>query len=101
MFGSVGGVGSNSGNGSSGVSNIMEVMDVFYIMLLLFSVDGLDNYIVDILCDSLVDWVDEDDRMCFYGVEDSEYEFREFFYLVVNGLLVLKSELCIINGVLL
>lgn len=56
-------LGSVLNNVNSVLSNIIEVMEVFYIMLLLFSVDGLDNYIVDMLCDSFVDWVDDDDNM--------------------------------------
>lgn len=81
-------------------SDIIEVMVVFYIMLFVFEVDGIDDYIVDIVRDSLVDWIDFDDNMCFYGVEDSEYELKEFFYLVVNGVMVFKLEFCIVNGVL-
>lgn len=37
--------------------------------------------------------------MWVYGVEESEYVLWEFFYLVVNNMLVSQLELCLINGV--
>jgi len=59
----------------------------------------IPTYDIDTLTDSLVDWLDTDDRMNNQGAEDSEYASRQFPYLAANGLMVHESELRMVNGV--
>ncbi|MFQ3234579.1 MAG: general secretion pathway protein K [Paraglaciecola sp.] len=67
---------------------------------LLTSIDGnIPTYDVDTLTDSLVDWLDTDDRMQNQGAEDSEYRSRQFPYLAANALMAHPSELRMVNGV--
>jgi general secretion pathway protein K len=60
---------------------------------------AIPSYNIDMLLDSLVDWLDEDDRQLDLGAEDSEYESRQFPYITANNYMVHKSELRLINGV--
>tara|TARA_R110002153_G_scaffold68547_7_gene182004 strand:- start:13483 stop:14493 length:1011 start_codon:yes stop_codon:yes gene_type:complete len=67
---------------------------------LLQNVDpAIPSYNIDILRDSLVDWLDQDDRQTGYGAEDSEYESLQFPYVAANNFMVHKSELRLIHGV--
>lgn len=59
----------------------------------------IPSYNIEILSDSLVDWLDEDDSPLGFGAEDSEYESRQFPYIAANNYMVHKSELRLINGV--
>lgn len=59
----------------------------------------IPSYNIDMLQDSLVDWLDEDDSPLGQGAEDSEYESRQFPYIAANNYMVHKSELRLINGV--
>jgi general secretion pathway protein K len=59
----------------------------------------IPSYNIDILRDSLLDWLDEDDSPQGLGAEDSEYESRQFPYVTANDFMVNKSELRLINGV--
>ena len=59
----------------------------------------IPSYNIDILRDSLVDWLDEDDNPTNFGAEDSEYESLQFPYVAANNYMVHKSELRLINGV--
>ncbi|MFT6895815.1 MAG: general secretion pathway protein K [Paraglaciecola sp.] len=67
---------------------------------LLTNVDrDIPTYDIDTLSDSLVDWLDTDDKMHNQGAEDSEYASRQFPYLAANALMVHPSELRMVNGV--
>lgn len=67
---------------------------------LLQNIDAeIPSYNIEILSDSLVDWLDEDDSPTNFGAEDSEYESREFPYTTANNYMVHKSELRLIHGV--
>jgi general secretion pathway protein K len=59
----------------------------------------IPSYNIDILQDSLVDWLDEDSQVTNLGAEDSEYESRQFPYMAANSLMVHKSEIRLVNGV--
>jgi general secretion pathway protein K len=59
----------------------------------------IPSYNIDMLRDSLVDWLDADDSPTGFGVEDSEYESLQFPYVAANNYMVHKSELRLINGV--
>lgn len=60
---------------------------------------AIPSYNIDMLRDSLVDWLDSDQSPTGYGVEDSEYESLQFPYVAANNYMVHKSELRLINGV--
>ncbi|MDN4502954.1 type II secretion system minor pseudopilin GspK [Alteromonadaceae bacterium BrNp21-10] len=54
---------------------------------------------IDIMTDSLKDWLDDDDDLTgYYGAEDAEYESRLHPYLAANSLMAHKSELRLVNG---
>lgn len=59
----------------------------------------IPSYNIEILRDSLVDWLDEDSQVTGQGAEDSEYESRQFPYMAANSLMVHKSEIRLVNGV--
>jgi general secretion pathway protein K len=59
----------------------------------------IPSYNIDMLRDSLVDWLDDDDSPTGFGVEDSEYESLQFPYVAANNYMAHKSELRLINGV--
>jgi general secretion pathway protein K len=59
----------------------------------------ISSFNVEVVRDSLVDWLDEDDIPTRLGAEDSEYESRQFPYVAANNFMVHKSELRMINGV--
>lgn len=67
---------------------------------LLSGIDAeIPSYNVEILRDSLADWLDQDGRARQLGAEDSEYESRQFPYSAANNLMVHKSEIRLVNGV--
>jgi general secretion pathway protein K len=59
----------------------------------------ISSYNMEILRDSLIDWLDEDNNPQQLGAEDSEYESRQFPYIAANNYMVHESELRLINGV--
>jgi general secretion pathway protein K len=59
----------------------------------------IPSYNQELVRDALADWLDEDDSPQNLGVEDSEYESRQFPYVAANNYMVHKSELRLINGV--
>jgi general secretion pathway protein K len=59
----------------------------------------IPSYNIDILRDSLVDWLDADNNPKQLGAEDSEYESLQFPYVAANNYMVHKSELRMVNGV--
>ena len=67
---------------------------------LLQNVDpAIPSYNIDMLRDSLVDWLDADNSTTGFGVEDSEYESLQFPYVAANNYMLHKSELRLIHGV--
>lgn len=66
--------------------------------LLELAAPELDEYSMEVATDSLVDWLDEDDRMSQNGAEDADYEALAHPYLAANVPLVSISELRLING---
>ncbi|WP_395338680.1 type II secretion system minor pseudopilin GspK [Ningiella sp. W23] len=58
-----------------------------------------DSYTVDVVTDSMIDWLDEDDNPSNYGAEDVDYESLANPYLAANSAMSSKSELRLINGV--
>ncbi|MBW8191263.1 type II secretion system minor pseudopilin GspK [Neiella marina] len=59
----------------------------------------IDSYQAEVMADSLVDWLDEDDYVNHSsGAEDSEYQSRTRPYLAANSMLVDVGELRAING---
>ncbi|MFT4808224.1 MAG: general secretion pathway protein K [Paraglaciecola sp.] len=60
---------------------------------------AIPSYNIDTLVDSLVDWLDEDDKLSDFGAEDSQYESLQFPYMAANNYMVNESELRLINGV--
>lgn len=59
----------------------------------------IPSYNRELVQGALADWLDEDDIPQDLGVEDSEYESRQFPYVAANNFMVHKSELRLINGV--
>lgn len=60
---------------------------------------AIPSYNIDTLRDSLVDWIDTDNRPTDFGVEDSEYESLQFPYVAANSFMAHKSELRLVHGV--
>lgn len=60
---------------------------------------AIPSYNIEIVRDSLVDWLDQDDSPRQLGAEDNEYESRQFPYSAANNYMLHKSELRLINGV--
>ena len=60
---------------------------------------AIPSYNIDVLLNSLVDWLDEDDNISDLGAEDSEYESLQFPYVAANNYMVHNSELRLINGI--
>ncbi len=59
----------------------------------------VDGYELEVLRDSLTDWLDKDDRPSgTYGVEDAEYASKPRPYLAANQPMVDKSELRLVQG---
>ena len=59
----------------------------------------VSSYNIEIVRDSLVDWLDEDNTPTQLGAEDSEYESRQFPYVAANNFMVHNTELRMVNGV--
>ncbi|MCF2947423.1 type II secretion system minor pseudopilin GspK [Paraglaciecola aquimarina] len=59
----------------------------------------IPSYNIEIMRDSLADWLDKDSRVTGLGAEDNEYESRQFPYMAANALMVHESELRLVNGV--
>ncbi|WP_371194340.1 type II secretion system minor pseudopilin GspK [Glaciecola sp. SC05] len=58
-----------------------------------------DSFVVDTVTDSLIDWIDEDDKSSDFGAEDVDYESLAIPYLAANNTMSSTSELRLINGV--
>lgn len=69
-------------------------------LLLAAANPDIDAYTVDVVTDSLVDWLDSDsDIITSYGAEDSDYQSLRVPYKAANNLLAHVSELRLIRGV--
>lgn len=69
-------------------------------LLLAAANPDIDAYTVDVITDSLVDWLDADsDIISSYGAEDSDYQSLVVPYRAANTLLAHVSELRLIRGV--
>jgi general secretion pathway protein K len=66
----------------------------------LLQADSLEipSYEADVFSDSLLDWLDTDDRIRPFGAEDSDYEAKLPPYLPANNLMVDVSELRMVHG---
>jgi general secretion pathway protein K len=93
--------GSGSGSGSGSANNVSLLPDrIASFERLLTLVDAeIPSYNIEILRDSLVDWLDEDNLSLQLGAEDSEYQSLEFPYLTANNYMVHQSELRLVKGV--
>ena len=58
-----------------------------------------DSYVTDTIRDSLVDWLDKDDRPQNFGAEDADYESLAIPYLAANSPMSHPSEIRLINGI--
>jgi general secretion pathway protein K len=67
--------------------------------LLKETVPELDDYSIEVVRDSLIDWLDEDDKISQSGAEDSDYAALPNPYLTANNLMASKSEFRLVNGV--
>ncbi|MEP4890841.1 MAG: type II secretion system minor pseudopilin GspK [Aliiglaciecola sp.] len=86
------------GNTSGDINTAPEEALAFE-RLLSSSVPELDNYSVEVVRDSLIDWLDQDDNMSQSGAEDADYAALVNPYLAANNLMVSKSEIRLVNGV--
>jgi general secretion pathway protein K len=59
----------------------------------------IPSYNAELLHESLVDWLDENDNPTGIGAEDSEYESLQFPYIAANNFMINKSELRLVHGV--
>lgn len=67
--------------------------------LLTSAVPTLDNYDVEVVTHSLVDWLDDNDTPEISGAEDAEYASLVNPYLTANTFMVNKTELRMVKGV--
>lgn len=67
--------------------------------LMTISSENVDSFTAETVRDSLIDWLDPDDRIERYGAEDADYESLPFPYVTANALMTNKSELRLINGI--
>ncbi|GGD76975.1 type II secretion system minor pseudopilin GspK [Lacimicrobium alkaliphilum] len=58
----------------------------------------IPSYEADVFGDSVMDWLDTDDRIRPFGAEDSDYEAKLPPYLPANNLMVSASELRMVHG---
>lgn len=70
---------------------------VFAEMLRLADIE-IDSQQIDVLRDSLIDWVDQDDRVRDFGAEDADYQSKIIPYLPANNFMASKSEIRLVNG---
>ncbi|MDO6711105.1 type II secretion system minor pseudopilin GspK [Aliiglaciecola sp. 2_MG-2023] len=86
------------GNSSGDINSVPEEALAFE-RLLTNVVPELDNYSIEVVRDSLIDWLDQDDNMSQSGAEDADYAALVNPYLAANNLMVSKSEIRLVNGV--
>lgn len=63
------------------------------------AIPELDAYTKDVVTDSLMDWLDDDDKISRDGAEDPDYSSLINPYLAANNLMASKSEIRLVNGV--
>ncbi len=62
--------------------------------------DDIEPYIIDVVVDSLADWLDADDRIdSSYGAETADYESQQFPHQAANTWLSHISEFRLVRGV--
>lgn len=92
----------NGGNNNNSTANngliLLEKKTAFERLLRNIEPE-VSSYNVEIVRDSLIDWLDADDTPTQLGAEDSEYESRQFPYIAANNFMLHKSELRMVNGV--
>jgi len=92
----------NAGNNNNSTANngliLLEKKTAFERLLRNIEPE-VSSYNVEIVRDSLIDWLDADDTPTQLGAEDSEYESRQFPYIAANNFMLHKSELRMVNGV--
>ncbi|RUO70906.1 type II secretion system minor pseudopilin GspK [Pseudidiomarina salinarum] len=69
-------------------------------MLMTEAMEEPDSYTIDVVVDSLADWLDEDSELGgSYGAEDADYESLRFPYRAANGMMTHISEFRLVRGV--
>ncbi|RUO59647.1 type II secretion system minor pseudopilin GspK [Pseudidiomarina marina] len=69
-------------------------------MLFMAADENIESYAVDVIVDSLADWLDSDDNIDgSYGAESVDYQSLQFPYRAANSWLVHVSELRLVRGV--
>lgn len=58
----------------------------------------IPSYDADVFADSVLDWLDTDDRIRPFGAEDSDYEAKLPPYLPANNMMANVSELRMVHG---
>jgi general secretion pathway protein K len=89
----------NSNNSPSNSGPILIEKKTAFERLLRSIEPEVSSYNIEIVRDSLVDWLDEDNTPTQLGAEDSEYESRQFPYVAANNFMVHNTELRMVNGV--
>ncbi|MDT0595199.1 type II secretion system minor pseudopilin GspK [Glaciecola petra] len=95
--GNSGGGNGNPSGGSSGTGTKGEAAQKAFETLLNKFTE--DTYLAEVIKDSLIDWIDEDDRAAQLGAEDADYESLVTPYLPANNAMSHISELRLVNGV--
>ncbi|MDX1706520.1 type II secretion system minor pseudopilin GspK [Pseudidiomarina sp.] len=69
-------------------------------MLMTEALEEPDSYTIDVVVDSLADWLDDDSELSgSYGAEDADYESLRFPYRAANGMMSHISEFRLVRGV--
>ena len=69
----------------------------FEALLINLQIDGVSQFEVESMADSLTDWLDENSRISGSGgAEDDDYASREFSYLAANNYLASINELRVV-----
>ncbi|GAB3289634.1 type II secretion system minor pseudopilin GspK [Pseudidiomarina andamanensis] len=108
--GSTPNAGSNTGNANTGggattggslAPDVLRERRKAQLRMLFMAVDeNIESYAVDVIVDSLADWLDSDDDIDgSYGAESVDYQSLQFPYRAANSWLVHVSELRLVRGV--
>lgn len=108
--GSTPNAGSNTGNANTGggattggslAPDVLRERRKAQLRMLFMAVDeNIESYAVDVIVDSLADWLDSDDNIDgSYGAESVDYQSLQFPYRAANSWLVHVSELRLVRGV--
>src|SRR5690606_29181278 len=100
--------GTNTGNNTGGATtggslapDVLRERRKAQLRMLFMAVDeNIESYAVDVIVDSLADWLDSDDDIDgSYGAESVDYQSLQFPYRAANSWLVHVSELRLVRGV--